>query len=131
MRNDRTRLTRAEGRRFGLTLGTAFVAFASLLWWRERQTTASVIFTLGSILLLGGVLAPTRLGPIERAWMGLARTISKVTTPIFMSVVYFLVITPVGILRRTLASNPLRRDPESESYWVRRETPKSDIERQF
>ena len=40
--------------------------------------------------------------------MGLAHAISKVTTPIFMGVVYFVVITPIGFIRRrAFGSNPL------------------------
>ena len=51
------------------------------------------------------------LGPVERAWMGLAHAISKVTTPIVMGVMYLLVLTPVGLLRRRFGGNPLVHAP--------------------
>ena len=94
------RLTAAEGRKFGFTVGLAFIAFGSVALWRGKQRTAMVLLSLGGVLVLAALVVPTMLGPVERAWMGLAHLISKVTTPIFMGIVYFVVITPIGFLRR-------------------------------
>src|SRR5258707_6130820 len=47
-------------------------------------TRAEVVLGVGGTLVIAALLVPTWLGPIERAWMGLAHLISKVTTPIFM-----------------------------------------------
>jgi hypothetical protein len=63
------------------------------------------------------VTIPTRLGPVERAWMALAHAISKVTTPIVMGIMYLGVFTPVGWLRRTLGGNPLVHEAVGRSYW--------------
>lgn len=83
-------------------------------------------------LVLGGLLVPDRLGPIQRAWMLLALAISRVTTPILMSLVYFLVLTPTGLLMRLLGRNPIRHVGE-ESVWRRRENDerRSDLDHQF
>jgi hypothetical protein len=113
----RTRLTTSEGRRFGLTVGLAFAAFAGIAWWRAHPTVFTVLGSLGAVLILAGLLIPTMLGPVERAWMGLAHLISKVTTPIVMGLMYLLVITPVGFLRRRLGGNPLVHAPAERSYW--------------
>ena len=90
----RARLTRSEGRRFAFPVGLAFLAVASITLWRGHQSASLVLGGLAVALLLAGALIPTRLGPVYRGWMGLALVISKVTTPIFLGVVYFLVITP-------------------------------------
>lgn len=89
--------------------------------------------SLSALLLGGGLLAPAHMGPIHRAWMGLAHAISKVTTPIFMSIVYFVVLTPVGLIRRLVGSNPLSHEEKAGgSFWFARgDSPKSDLERQF
>lgn len=113
----RSRLTAAEGRRFGLTVGLAFLAIAGVLWWRMHPGVAGVLATLGGGLVLGGLLSPTLLGPVERVWMGLAHAISKVTTPIVMGAMYMLVITPVAALRRTFGGNPLAHASADGSYW--------------
>jgi hypothetical protein len=63
--------------------------------------------------------------------MGLAHAISRVTTPIFMGIVYFLVITPVAAVRRAVGGNPLRAH-RGASGWVDRQTaPRGDLTRQF
>jgi hypothetical protein len=126
-------LTSAAGRRFGLTVGGAFLAIALLAWWRGRPGAASVLAALGVALAGAGLLIPAHLGPVERAWMALAHAISKVTTPIVMGIMYFLIITPIGIMRRLLGGNPLVHTQAERSYWKSRpaETRRSSMRRQF
>ena len=114
------RLTAAEGRRFGLTVGSAFLVFAAIAWWRDHPTATSVLGSLGAALALAGLLIPTHLGPVERAWMKLAHLISKVTTPIVMGAMYLLVLTPVGLLRRTFGGNPMVHPEHDASDWQSR-----------
>jgi hypothetical protein len=125
-------LTKAEGRKFGLSVGLAFCALGSLVWWRGHAPVGQSLGGLGVLLVLSGAMIPDRLEPVQRAWMGLAHALSKVTTPIFMSLVYFVVISPVGFLRRTFGRNPLKHAPRDGSYWVARTSEQeSSLERQF
>lgn len=125
--------TAAAGRRFGFTVGAAFLVFAGIAFWRGHPTVTTILAALGGTLGLGALVAPASLGPVERAWMRLALAISKVTTPIFMGVLYFLVLTPAGILRRTLGSNPLVHRPAAGGgVWAdRSESSRSNLERLF
>jgi hypothetical protein len=125
-------LTRSEGRRFAFTLVAAFGFLAGLMWWRGSPHRA-VAFGLPALaLLLAGAAIPTRLGVVRSAWMGLAHAISRITTPIFMGVVYFLVITPSGVLRRLCGGDPLRKARGRDSGWIdRRNSPRGDLTRQF
>jgi hypothetical protein len=111
------RLTPAEGRKFGLLVGGAFLVLAVLLWRRTHETGATVAGVLGAALVLGGLVAPAQLGPVYRAWMALAKVISKVTTPIFMSVIFFLVLTPAGFLVRLFGHRPLTHPRGAGTYW--------------
>ena len=113
----RPRLTAAEGRRFGLTVGAAFAVLAGIAWWRGHPTTTTVLGSLAGLLIVAGLTIPTLLGPVERAWMGFAHAISKVTSPIVMGLMYLLVLTPVGLLRRTFGGNPLVHPEVNHSYW--------------
>jgi Saxitoxin biosynthesis operon protein SxtJ len=113
-------LTAAQGRRFALTVGAAFLVFATIAWWREHPAAAWSLAALGGTLAAAGLIVPTRLGPVERAWMRLAHAISKVTTPIVMGVTYLLVLTPVGVLRRRFGGNPLVHGAQQRGYWQER-----------
>ncbi len=132
------RLTPREGRKFGLTVGLAFLVLGGIVLWRDKTTVAAVLGGLGAVLVLGGLLLPTRLGPVQRGWMGLAHAISRITTPIIMSIMYFLIITPIGILRRLFGGSALVRKPNDPAlmpggFWVVREAGrrKSDLTRQY
>ena len=114
------RLTPAAGRKFGLTLGIAFTLLATLMWWRGHDVILVITGGLGAMLLVAARLAPTRLGPVERVWMGLAHAISMVTTPIFMGIVYFLVIAPIGSLVRRFGRNPLVHAESQGGFWANR-----------
>jgi len=127
-------LTAAAGRKFGLTVGAAFVVFAGIAWWRDHVTISMVLGSLGGALALAGLVIPKQLGPVERAWMGLAHVISKVTTPIVMGAMYLLVLTPVGFLRCRLGGSPLVHVPHGQSYWHSRPENKrqsASLSRQF
>lgn len=113
-------ITAAEGRRFALTLAVAFGLLGALLHWRGLVMTGLVLAGVAAAFLLGAALAPTRLGPVQRAWMGFALLLSRVTTPVFMGIVYFLVVTPIGLVMRVLGKNPMRPRTGRTSYWVPR-----------
>jgi hypothetical protein len=114
------RLTAEEGQKFGSTVGAVFLALSGLLWWRGRHSAALVFMALGGLLVLAGLVVPARLGPIYRAWMGFALLLSRVTTPVFMGIVYFLILTPTGGIMRLFGKNPIRRPLSEGSFWVRR-----------
>lgn len=89
---------------------------------------ATVAGVLVALLVAAALIAPSRLGPAERSWMALALAMSRVTTPVFMAVIYFGVISPVALVRRAMGKNALVRDRNRETFWVPREK-NSDGER--
>jgi hypothetical protein len=125
--------TRRELRGFALTVGGAFLLLAGLLAWRERQGAAVVLAIVGGSLVAAGSLVPARLGKVHRVWMALALAISKVTTPLFMAIVYFGLLTPTALVLRLFGRRPLRQRAEPGTFW--RERPpgarRSDMRRQF
>ena len=124
----------AHERKFGFSVGTAFLVLMGILLWRGHQTPATVVGALGGVLILGAVVAPVALRPVEKAWMAMAHAISKVTTPIFMGLIYFTTFLVIGIAMRLLGRNPIKPRRTGESYWVtrRHETvTTAGLERQF
>lgn len=132
-RGDPAGLSAAHGRKFALTLGSAFLVIAGMAWWRGGSTVPLVLAAGSGVLLVCAVLVPHRLGPVHRAWMGLALLLSKLTTPVFMALIFYLVFLPVGLSIRLLGHNPLARDPSDHSFW--RDRPEnasgSDLRHQF
>jgi len=125
------RLSPEEGRKFGLTVGTAFAVLAGITWWRDHTLPMQVFGGLAIALILAGLAIPGHLGPVFRAWMKLALLISKVTTPIFLGIVYFVAIMPIGLLMRALGRNPMRHAPEQGSHWLQRSTDRGTMSNQF
>lgn len=114
------RLSPAEGRRFGLLVGVAFLVLGGLLLRRGHAAAATGAAGLGAALVLGGLAVPGRLGPVYRGWMKLAEVLSRVTTPIFMGLLYFLLLTPAGLLGRLAGHRPLSPPAGSSTCWRRR-----------
>jgi len=126
-----TEFTASDGRRFAFPVGTAFLLLAGILWWRDRLTLAGIGAGLAGLLFVAGLVLPARLGPVYRGWMRMALAISKVTTPIFMGVVYFVVLTPFGWGMRALGKKPIVHRVENGGFWRPANPGPKDLRRQF
>ncbi len=127
-----TEFTAKDGRKFAFPVGTAFLLLAAILWWRDHRTPMNVMLGLGGTLWILGAIVPGKLGPIYRGWMSMALAISKVTTPIFMGIVYFLVLTPTGLVMKLLGRRPMRHALDGGGFWkTTRGREPSDLRRQF
>jgi hypothetical protein len=120
----------AELRRFGVTVGGIFLLLASVSWWRGHEWPPRVLASLGTLLVVPGLLLPRVLGPVERAWMAMAAVLGRVNTRILLSVVYTLVVTPIGFVMRW-RHDPLDRELGSDrpTHWRPREDDGRDMSR--
>ena len=124
--------SREELRKFGVTVGLAFLALAAFVFWREPESVFWKVFAgAGSALLLAGLLIPAQLGPVYRGWMKFALLLSKVTTPLFMGIVYFGLFLITGLLRRAMGKNAMVTKEVNGSFWSAREIRRANLERQF
>ena len=126
-----TEFSASDGRRFAFPVGTAFLLLSGVLFWREKDTAFPIVLGLGAVLWVLGAIVPAQLGPLYRAWMRMALAISKVTTPIFLGVVYFAVMTSTGLIMRLFGKKPIVHPLAEQSYWHRMESTRSDLKRQF
>jgi hypothetical protein len=111
----------ASGRRFGVTVGLAFIALALLVWWRGHPVATGVLGAAGGALVVGGLVVPGAMQRVERWWMAGARALSRVTTPLLLGIVYMVVVMPIGFAARLLKATSLRRAETAGGFWVRRE----------
>jgi len=66
--------------------------------------------------------------PVNLIWTKLSIVLGMIVTPVVMAVIFFVVFTPMGFLRRRLGGDPLRRayDADAQSYWITRDEPGPD-----
>ena len=90
-------------------------------WWFYRgkfTSAASIVLPLGFLLVLLGLIVPRVLVYPNRAWMALAEGMSYVSTRIILAFDFFVVLTPIGLIKRAMGWDPLhRRAHRLESYW--------------
>jgi len=96
-----------------------FVLLGSWWFYRGKFHNAAYVFTiLGAALILFGVVAPRLLVIPRKAWMKLAEAMAYVSSRIILSVIFFLVLTPIGVVKRAMGWDPLqRRSGSRESFW--------------
>lgn len=105
-------------------LVVAAVLFAIALWnlYRGRMTVVAVLGGIAGTLVLIGLFVPVAARAFHRFWMGLAVILGYINSRILLSLLYYGVFAPVGLVRRLMGRDPMkRRGPSQTSYWVTRE----------
>jgi hypothetical protein len=117
-------------RRFGIIAFVFFGILGALGFWSERSIP-SILFGFLCVLGLGFILVPGPLQPLYYAWLKIGHFLGRVMTTMMLSLAYFFIITPAGLLKRVFGGRPLPLEPdkESPSYWVPREEPAQPRER--
>jgi hypothetical protein len=128
-------VSKSELRKFGLTVGAVFCLFGGISWWRGHEVPPLVLWTIGGALMVPGLLFPTILGPVQRGWMKFAMVLANVNTRIILTLLYYVVLTPVGVIM-AFFRDPLNRSwkESKESTWIKRTPEPVDpaaYERQF
>lgn len=80
---------------------------------------------IGAVFLLLAFVRPRILAPLNRLWLRFGLLLHRIVNPIVLGAMFYVVITPVGVIRRVISRDPLalRLDDTRSSYWVERETP--------
>lgn len=113
-------LDRKGLREFALvTSGIVAVLFGLFFPWAFEFKWPLWPWILGGVLSVVGLIAPMALQPVYKTWMRIGLLLNKITTPIIMGIVFYLLVTPMGILRSVFAPDPMARKLDSsESYRV-------------
>jgi hypothetical protein len=106
-------------RRFGFVMATASGVLAAFLLWKQRPAGPYLLALAAGFALLGAA-APRVLDPVERAWMKLAGWLSIVMTYVVLTLAFFLVVTPLGLLRRVFGGDSLglKFKQGAATYWL-------------
>ena len=125
----------SELRKFGITLCVVFGLLGALFLWRAKPFYYQM-FAVSGFFLFFGLAFPIILKPIHKVWMGIALVLGFIMTGVILSVLFYLVITPIGLLSRLCGKDSLdlKLDKSVKSYWIQKKKidfEKSNYERQF
>ncbi len=111
----------SSNRSFGLVFSAVFAAMGMVSLWHGRSRGFAGL-AIAALFLLTALVAPKVLGPLNRGWAWFGQRLARVTSPVFMAVLFCGVLTPVGLVMRACGKDPLRRrlDPKMVSYWIER-----------
>ena len=108
-------------RQFGWSVGAVFLAIGLWTMWRGRWplVVGQALAAGGFLLVALGTVAPRALTHPRRAWMALAEALGFVSTRVILGLVFFVIITPLGLVMRRFGWDPLAsRRPEGPTSWV-------------
>jgi len=128
-------LDRKGLREFGLTTGGIIAVLFGLFFpWLIERPIPRWPFVI--LLVLGGLAlaAPLALKPVYKGWMRFGLLMSKITTPLIMGVVFYVLITPMGLVMRLSGKDAMARrlHQQVKSYRIKSETtPPERLEKPF
>jgi len=127
MHEDFRREDRVDGpsdRRFGLVFVAVFllIALAPLIHGRSPRIWS---FAVALAVAVVALFVPSVLGPLNRLWAKLGLLLHKIVSPVVLGIMFFMVITPIGVIMRRRGKDllRLRLDPETQTYWIERTPP--------
>ena len=114
----------SSDRSFGVVFALVFLAVG--IWMVSGSRSEGWFFLAGSTLFFViALVCPPILGPLNRAWAKFGLLLGRLVNPLILGVVFFLVITPMAVVRRLLGKDSLHLEskPGLESYWIDRSPP--------
>ena len=124
-----------ELRQFGITIGLVLGLLGSWFLWRNKEG-GSLLLIAATLFLSLGFILPRLLKPFQKLWMTLAVLLGWLMTRIILTILFYLVVTPIGLLAKVSGKDFLNRkfNSDASSYWIPRKaiTPdKRNYEKQF
>lgn len=114
----------SSNRSFGIVFTAAFaviglwpvISGTEIRWWS---------IAIAGAFLVAALTRPSLLSPLNRLWTQFGLLLGRITSPLLMGLIFFLVVTPIGLTMRLLGKRTLdlKYEPNAESYWIKREPP--------
>jgi len=121
----------SSNRSFGIVFFIVFLLIALYpLTYDEEIRVWSAIISL--IFLVLGLLNSKILTPLNKLWFKFGILLGKVVSPLIMGIIFFFVVTPIGLIMRLLGKDVLNlKYNKNKSYWIEKSGPKSKMKNQF
>jgi hypothetical protein len=122
---------KSSNRSFGVVFFIVFliISLYPILNYGEIRLWALII---SSIFLILGLVNSKLLSPLNNLWLKFGIFLGKIISPIIMGTIFYLVVTPIGLLMRILGKDLLKlKFNKEKSYWIEKNDPKSKMKNQF
>ena len=115
--------SKREIRSFGITIGIIFLIIAGFLFYKEKEAFHLLLYLAGSFICLS-FLFPGILKPIYLVWMIFAVILGWFMTRFILSLLFYLIVTPIGLITRILGKDflELKKEVSNDSYWNQRDS---------
>ena len=121
----------SSNKSFGIVFSFVFlfIALYPLSYSGEIRGWSAII---SLIFLVLGLLRSKILTPLNKLWFKFGIFLGKIISPLIMGIIFFLVVTPIGLIMRILGKDLLNLKYNSnKSYWIEKSGPKSKMKNQF
>ena len=121
----------SSNRSFGIVF---FVVFLIIAIYPLTHSGDARLWSLiiSFIFLVLGLVNSKILTPLNKLWFKLGIFLGKIISPIIMGIIFFLVVTPTGLIMRLLGKDVLNlKYNKNQSYWIEKKGPKSKMKNQF
>tara|TARA_B100000902_G_scaffold336910_1_gene337465 strand:- start:1221 stop:1613 length:393 start_codon:yes stop_codon:yes gene_type:complete len=128
---DNNNIKIGSNKSFGLVFFIFFliVSFYPLLNGEDIRKW-SLVFSI--IFLVLGLTNSKILNPLNKLWFKFGILLGKFISPLIMGMIFFLVVTPIGLIMRAFGKDLLNlKYNKDKSYWIKKSGPKSEMKNQF
>jgi len=124
--------TKPTEEEFGRFFGITFIITSLALSFTTKWELATFFACLSIFFLMTVKIQPENLGYLNEAWHKLGILLGKMTNPLVMGFVFYLVLTPFALVLKLKGRDELKiRTSNSLSYWEKREFPETSFEKQY
>ena len=120
-----------SNRNFGIVFAIVFMIVA--LWPLLNQNEIRVwSLTISFIFLVLGLINSKLLSPLNKGWFKFGLILGRIIAPIVMGIVFFLVVTPTGLIMKALGKDLLKLKKNTNStYWLDKDNSNNSLKNQF
>ena len=121
----------SSNRSFGIVFFIVFLVIAIYPIFKSEDVRLwSLIISM--IFLILGLINSNFLTPLNKLWFKFGIFLGKIISPVIMGIIFFLVVTPIGLIMRFIGKDVLNlKYHKNKSYWIEKNGPKSKMKNQF
>ena len=127
-----TKIKISSNRSFGIVF---FVVFLIVALWplKHEEDIRFWSLTVSIIFFILGISNSKFLTPLNKLWFKFGILLGNIVSPVVMGIVYFLVVTPIGMLMRFLGKDLLKTKKVNKvsTYWIKRDSKHGTMKKQF